>query len=141
MIQDINHIAVVVKSIEEKLPLYTKILGFELKNIEVVAHMFVRVAMLASSDGSTHIELVEPTANDTGVARFLEKKGEAIHHLCFLVEDLQGELDRLKSLGVRLIDETPRKGEGGSLVAFLHPESCHGVLIELKQKVNRNDAE
>jgi methylmalonyl-CoA epimerase len=140
MIQDIDHIAVVVKSIEEKLPLYTKILGFELKNIEVVAHMFVRVAMLASRDGSTHIELVEPTANDTGVARFLEKKGEAIHHLCFLVEDLQGELDRLKSLGVRLIDETPRKGEGGSLVAFLHPESCHGVLIELKQKVNRNDA-
>ena len=141
MIQDIDHIAVVVKSIEEKLPLYTKILGFELKNIEVVAHMFVRIAMLASRDGSTHIELVEPTANDTGVARFLEKKGEAIHHLCFLVEDLQGELDRLKSLGVRLIDETPRKGEGGSLVAFLHPESCHGVLIELKQKVNRNDAE
>ena len=84
MIQDIDHIAVVVKSIEEKLPLYTNILGFELKNIEVVPHMFVRVAMLASRDGSTHIELVEPTSNDTGVARFLEKKGEAIHHGVFI---------------------------------------------------------
>ena len=134
MIRDIDHIALVVKSIEEKLPFYTNILGFELKNIEEVPHMFVRVAILASCDGSTHIELVEPTTKDTGVARFLEKKGEAIHHLCFLVEDLPGELNRLKSLGVKLIDEVARKGEGGSLVAFLHPESCHGVLIELKQK-------
>lgn len=95
--------------------------------------MFVRVAMLESTDGTTHIELVEPTKTDTGVARFLEKKGEAIHHLCFVVADIQGELDRLKASGVRLIDETPRKGEGGSMVAFLHPQSCGGLLIELKQ--------
>jgi len=134
MIEDIDHIAIVVRNIEEKLPLYTSILGFELKNIEVVPHMFVRVAMLGSRDGSTNIELVEPTTEDSGVARFLQKKGEAIHHLCFLVEDLQHELDRLKSLNVRLIDKSPRKGEGGSMVAFLHPEACHGVLIELKQK-------
>jgi methylmalonyl-CoA epimerase len=134
MIYDIDHIAVVVKNIEEKLPLYTGVLGFRVKNIEEVPHMGVRVAMLESETGTTHLELVEPTSAGTGVARFLEKKGELIHHLCFIVENLQQELDRLKGAGVKLIDETPRKGEGGSLVAFLHPESCHGVMIELKQK-------
>ena len=133
MIRDIDHIAVVVKNIEEKLPLYTNVLGFRLKNIETVEHMGVRVAMLESGQGTTHIELVEPIKEGTGVARFLEKKGEAIHHLCFAVENLQAELDRLGSEGVRLIDKTPRAGEGGSLVAFLHPEACHGVLIELKE--------
>jgi len=132
--RDIDHIAIVVKRIEDKLPFYTDVLKFRLKNIEDVPHMFVRVAMLESSEGSTHIELVEPTSSDSGVSRFLEKKGETIHHLCFLVDDLQGELDRLKKQGVRLIDEIPRKGEGGSLVAFLHPQSSGGVLIELKQK-------
>ena len=134
MVDDIDHIAIVVKSIEEKLPLYTDLLGFHLQNIEEVPHMLVRVAMLATKEGTTHVELVEPTTSDSGVARFLQKKGETIHHLCFVVADLQAELDRLKSRGVRLIDETPRSGEGGSMVAFLHPESCHGVLIELKQK-------
>ncbi len=134
MIYDVDHIAIVVRKIEETLPLYTETLGFRVKNIEDVPHMFVRVAMLESSNGTTHVELVEPLGSDTGVARFLDKKGESIHHLCFTVEDLQGELDRLKAQGVRLIDESPRKGEGGSLVAFLHPESCDGLLIELKQK-------
>jgi methylmalonyl-CoA/ethylmalonyl-CoA epimerase len=134
MANDIDHIAVVVRNIEEKLPLYLDVLGFKLKNIEDVAHMGVRVAMLETNSGTTHIELVQPISSDTGVARFLEKKGEIIHHVCLLVEDLQSELNRLKEKGVRLIDETPRKGEGGSLVAFLHPEACHGVLIELKQK-------
>ena len=131
--KDIDHIAIVVKSIEEKLPLYTDTLRFRLKNIEEVPHMFVRVAMLESTNGTTHIELVEPTSSNSGVARFLEKKGETIHHLCFLVPDLTSELNRLKAEGVRLIDETPRKGEGGSLIAFLHPQSCGGLLIELKQ--------
>ena len=134
MIRDIDHIAIVVKSIEEKLPLYTQTLGFRCKNIEAVPHMFVRVAMLESQDGTTHIELVQPMTSDSGVARFLEKKGEGIHHLCYLVQDLQSELDRLKEEGIRLIDESTRGGEGGSLVAFLHPQSCGGILVELKQK-------
>ena len=134
MISDIDHIAIVVKKIEERLPLYTDLLGFRLRNIEEVPHMFVRVAILESENGTTHIELIEPTVPDTGVARFLEKKGESIHHLCFLVESLQAELDRLKAIGVRLIDESPRKGEGNSLVAFVHPQSCNGILVELKQK-------
>jgi len=134
MMRDIDHIAIVVKSIEERLPLYTNILNFRVKNIEDVPHMFVRVAMLETKDGTTHVELVEPTTSDSGVAKFLEKKGETIHHLCFLVDDLQSELDGLKNQGVRLIDEVPRKGEGGSLVAFLHPQATHGVLIELKQR-------
>jgi methylmalonyl-CoA/ethylmalonyl-CoA epimerase len=133
MIRDVDHVAIVVKKIEEKLPLYLDLLGFRLKNIEDVPHMDVRVAMLESQDGTTHIELVEPTSPGTGISRFLEKKGEVIHHLCFLVKDLQDELDRLKSKGVRLIDQSPRKGEGGSLVAFIHPEACHGLLVELKQ--------
>ena len=134
MTHDIDHIAIVVRNIEEKLPLYLDVLGFKLKNIEDVPHMGVRVAMLNSNTGTTHLELVQPVQNDTGVARFLEKKGEIIHHICLLVDDLQSELNRLKDRGVRLIDEAPRKGEGGSLVAFLHPEACHGVLVELKQK-------
>ena len=134
MIQDIHHIAIVVRKIEEKLPFYTGILGFRLTNVEDVPHLFVRVAILESQQGSTRIELVEPLTEHSGVARYLEKKGETIHHLCFLVDDLHAELSRLKEQGVRLIDETPRKGEGGSLVAFVHPEFCHGVLIELKQK-------
>lgn len=133
MIRDVDHIAIVVRNIEMKLPLYTEVLGFRLKNIEDVPHMNVRVAMLETNDGTTHIELVQPTVEGTGVARFLERKGEVIHHLCFLVNDLQEELDRLKSMGTRLIHETPQKGEGGSMVAFLHPESCGGMLIELKQ--------
>lgn len=133
MIRDIDHIAIVVTKIEEKLPLYTGVLGFRLKNIENVEHMGVRVAMLESGAGTTHIELVEPVKDDTGVARFLLKKGEGIHHLCYLVDDLQSELDRLAAQGLRLIDKAPRKGEGGSLVAFLHPEASHGVLVELKQ--------
>jgi methylmalonyl-CoA/ethylmalonyl-CoA epimerase len=131
--KDIDHIAIVVKKIEERLPFYTETLHFRLKNIEEVPHMFVRVAMLESEEGTTHIELVEPTSAETGVARFLHKKGESIHHLCFVVGDLQAELNRLKKEGVRLIDESPRRGEGNSLVAFLHPESCGGMLIELKQ--------
>jgi methylmalonyl-CoA/ethylmalonyl-CoA epimerase len=134
MAHDIDHIAVVVRNIEEKLSLYVDVLGFKLKNIEDVAHMGVRVAMLETNAGTTHMELVQPVTSNSGVARFLEKKGEIIHHVCLLVEDLQSELNRLKEKGVRLIDETPRKGEGGSLVAFLHPEACHGVLIELKQR-------
>ena len=134
MIWNIDHIAIVVKKIEDRLPFYTKVLGFRLKNLEAVPHMFVRVAMLQSQDGTTHLELVEPTTPDSGVARFLEKKGEAIHHLCFVVEDLQAELDRLKSQGVPLIDPSPRTGEGGSMVAFLHPQAGNGILIELKQK-------
>ena len=132
--KDIDHIAIVVKKIEERLPFYTDRLRFRLKNVEDVPHMFVRVAMLESAEGTTHIELVEPTTGDSGVARFLQKKGESIHHLCFLVDDLQAELDRLKKEGVSLIDDWPRKGEGGSLVAFLHPKSCGGMLIELKQR-------
>ena len=131
--KDIDHIAIVVKKIEERLPFYLETLHFRLKNLEEVPHMAVRVAMLESAEGTTHIELVEPTSAETGVARFLDKKGESIHHLCFVVKDLQAELNRLKKEGVRLIDESPRKGEGNSLVAFLHPQSCGGLLIELKQ--------
>jgi len=132
--QDIDHIAIVVKKIEERLPFYTDVMHFRLINVEEVTHMFVRVAMLESAEGTTHIELVEPTTEDSGIARFLQKKGEGIHHLCYLVNDLQSELNRLKKEGVTLIDEAPRKGERGSLVAFLHPKSSGGILVELKQK-------
>jgi len=132
--RDIDHIAIVVKKIEERLPFYRDVLRFRLLNVEDVPHMFVRVAMLESSEGTTHIELVEPTTEDSGVAKFLQKKGEGIHHLCYLVEDLAAELTRLKNEGVILIDDSPRKGERGSLVAFLHPKSCGGILVELKQK-------
>jgi methylmalonyl-CoA epimerase len=133
MPRDIDHIAVVVESIEGSLPLYTQVLGFRVKSTQEVPHMFVRVCMLESEKGGTHVELVQPTSGDSGVAKFLRKKGEGIHHVCLLVDDLSAELQRLQAHGIRLIDREPRRGEGNSLVAFLHPESCHGILIELKQ--------
>ena len=90
--------------------------------------------MLESAEGTTHVELVEPTRDGTGIQRFLQKKGEGFHHLCFLVDDLPKSLAALKSKGVKLIDESPRAGEGGSRVAFLHPEAFNGLLVELKEK-------
>jgi methylmalonyl-CoA/ethylmalonyl-CoA epimerase len=134
LIQDIDHIAIVVKKIEERLGLYTEVLGCKLLKIEEVPHMHVRVAMLESAEGTTQVELVEPTTEGTGIQRFLKKKGEGFHHLCFVVNDLQKTLQTLKSQGIRLIDETPREGKGGSRVAFLHPESFHGLLVELKER-------
>ncbi len=124
----IHHVALIVRSIEEALPLYTDVLGLALESVMDIPTDHVRIAFLGV--GESKVELVEPTDDTTGVARFLASKGEGFHHVCFEVADLAAELTRLGIDGVELIDTSPRRGAEGP-VAFLHPRSCHGVLVEL----------
>jgi methylmalonyl-CoA epimerase len=124
----IHHVAVVVRSLDEALPLYRDLLGLPLAEIVDIESDRVRIAFLGV--GESKVELVEPTDDTTGVARFLAKQGEGFHHVCFEVANLTEELTRLGIDGVELIDSAPRRGAEGP-VAFLHPRSCHGVLVEL----------
>jgi methylmalonyl-CoA epimerase len=124
----IHHVALVVQSVENSLRLYRDILGLPVELITEVPADRVRIAFLTV--GESKVELVEPTDDTTGVARFLASKGEGFHHLCFEVPDLTEELTRLAIDGIELIDSAPRRGAEGP-VAFLHPRSCHGVLVEL----------
>lgn len=124
----IHHVALIVRSLDDALPLYRDLLGMPLETIMDIPSDRVRIAFLGV--GESKIELVEPTEDTTGVARFLEKQGEGFHHVCFEVENLTEELTRLGIDGLELIDSAPRRGAEGP-VAFLHPRSCHGVLVEL----------
>ena len=124
----VHHVAIVVRSIEAALGVYRDLLGLPLETIMDIPQDRVRIAFLGI--GESKIELVEPTDDTTGVARFLASKGEGFHHVCFEVDNLAQELTRLGIDGVELIDSAPRRGAEGP-VAFLHPRSCHGVLVEL----------
>jgi len=124
----VHHVAVVVHDLERSLGFYRDTLGLELEAIQDIASDRVRIAFLPVGD--TKIELVSPTDETTGVARFLASKGEGFHHICFEVPDLAAALTRLGIEGIELIDSAPRRGAEGP-VAFLHPRSCHGVLVEL----------
>jgi methylmalonyl-CoA/ethylmalonyl-CoA epimerase len=124
----IHHVAVVVNSIEASLELYRDFLGLELETVMDVETDKVRIAFLGV--GESKIELVQPTDDSTGVARFLANKGEGFHHVCFEVANLAETLLRLEIEGVELIDTAPRRGAEGP-VAFMHPHSGHGVLVEL----------
>ena len=124
----IHHVAVVVQSLTAALPLYRDLLGLTEETTMDIPSDRVRIAFLRV--GESKVELVEPTDDTTGVARFLANKGEGFHHVCFEVDDLAAELTRLGIDGVELIDSAPRRGAEGP-VAFLHPRSCHGVLVEL----------
>ena len=124
----IHHVALVVASLEDALPLYRDMLGLPLETIMDIETDRVRIAFLGV--GESKVELVQPTDDTTGVARFLANKGEGFHHVCFEVDNLTEALTRLGIDGVELIDTTPRHGAEGP-VAFLHPRSCHGVLVEL----------
>ena len=128
----IQHLGVAVTSIDEAMKFWRDALGLELKEIEVVDDQGVRVAMLPI--GESRIELLEATGAETPVGKFIAKRGAGIHHLCVEVADLAGKLSELKAHGVRLIDEEPRTGAGGALVAFIHPASTGGILIELTQR-------
>jgi len=128
----IQHLGVAVASIDEALAFWRDGLGLELKEIEVVEDQGVRVAMLPI--GESRIELLEATGAETPVGKFIAKRGAGIHHLCVEVDDISARLADLKARGVRLIDEQPRTGAGGALVAFVHPSSTGGVLIELTQR-------
>jgi len=124
----IHHVAVIVETMEPALQFWRDTLGLELDVVEDMAHDRVRIAFLPV--GESKIELVEPTDQTTGVARFLAKNGEGFHHVCFEVDNIVETLMRLEFDGVELIDTAPRKGAEGP-VAFIHPRSCHGVLVEL----------
>ena len=124
----VHHVALIVGSIDTALGFWREMLGLELETIMEIEQDRVRIAFLGV--GESKVELVEPTDDTTGVARFLASKGEGFHHVCFEVANLTEELTRLGIDGVELIDTAPRRGAEGP-VAFLHPRSCHGVLVEL----------
>lgn len=128
----IDHLGIAVHSIEKAMPLYTGMLGLELHEIEEVADQKVRTAVFPV--GESRIELLEPTSPDSPVAKFLEKRGEGIHHVALGVQDLESALARLREEGAQLIDEKPRLGAGGAMIAFVHPKSTGGVLLELCQR-------
>jgi len=128
----IDHIGIAVKSLDGALQFWEKSLGIKSTGVEEVAEQKVKTAFLPVKD--TEVELLEPTADDSPVAKFIEKKGEGIHHLAIRVENLEEALSELKSQGVRLIDEHPRRGAGGAMIAFIHPSATGGVLLELSQR-------
>jgi methylmalonyl-CoA epimerase len=129
--EGLDHIGIAVRSLDEALRPYVEGLDLSVAGTEEVAGERVRVAFLPV--GQTRIELLEPTAEDSPIARFIRRRGEGIHHLCFRVADLEAALERLKRAGVPLVDEAPRAGAGGSRVAFIHPRGTGGVLIELAE--------
>jgi methylmalonyl-CoA/ethylmalonyl-CoA epimerase len=123
---NIDHIGIAVRSIDEAKKFWVDQLGLRIARIEDVPEQNVRVAILENG-----IELLEPTSPDSPVAKFIEKRGEGLHHLTLATGNLADRLKALKAAGVNLIDEKPRVGAGGAAIAFLHPKSAHGVLVEL----------
>lgn len=131
MFERIDHIGIVVNSLDASLQTYCDQLGFRLIERVVIAEQKVEAAFLDAGNGT--VELIAPTDTESGTARFLQNRGEGIHHLCFEVNDIVNALAELKRQGLRLIDESPRQGVHG-LVAFVHPKATHGALIELLQR-------
>ena len=130
----INHLGIATKGIDEALKFWSDALGLENVHTEIVEDQKVKVAMLPI--GESRVELLEPTSPDSPISKFLEKRGGGIHHIAVEVDDIEASLANLKSQGMRLIDETPRIGAEGCLVAFVHPAATGGVLLELVQTPN-----
>jgi len=128
----IDHLGIAVRSIPDSLTFYRDALGFELARTETVEDQGVHVALFPA--GESRIELLEPFSEETPVGRFIARRGEGLHHICYEVDDLASKLDELRSRGLRLLEGYPRLGAEGKLVAFLHPASAHGVLVELVEK-------
>ncbi|MBK9293358.1 MAG: methylmalonyl-CoA epimerase [Oligoflexia bacterium] len=135
---EIDHIGIAVESLDTSYPFW-KAIGFnEDKNPEVVSDQKVKVGMLALANNA-NIELLEATQADSPIAKFISKRGPGIHHICLRVKDIHKILNQLKALGIKLINESPVKGAHNCLVAFIHPSSTGGVLVELSQKQNSKD--
>ncbi|HIZ26376.1 methylmalonyl-CoA epimerase [Barnesiella sp. An55] len=135
-ISHIEHLGIAVKSLDEAIPYYENILGLKCYSIEEVADQKVRTAFFKV--GQTKLELLEPTSEDSTIAKFIEKRGEGIHHLAFAIEDgVANALAEVEAKGVRLIDKAPRKGAEGLNIAFLHPKSTCSVLTELCEDPNK----
>ena len=136
----LDHIGIAVRNLDEALAFYRDALGLEIEPPEEVPSQRVRAHFIPVGESS--LELLEATADDSAIARYVSRRGPGIHHVTLRVDDLQQALERLRQKGVRLIDESPRQGAEGSLVAFVHPSAAHGVLVELKQAraaVSRSD--
>ncbi len=127
----LDHVGIAVRDLREALAFYRDALGLEVEAPEEVPSQRVRAYVVPV--GEAALELLEPTSPDSPIAMYLEKRGPGVHHITLRVDDIREALARLKAAGARLIDEAPREGAGGSLVAFVHPASAHGVLVELKQ--------
>ncbi len=135
-ISHIEHLGIAVKSLEEAIPYYENILGLKCYSIEEVADQKVKTAFFKV--GQTKIELLEPTSEDSTIAKFIEKRGEGIHHMAFAIEDgVANALAEVEAKGGRLIDKAPRKGAEGLNIAFLHPKSTCSVLTELCENPNK----
>ena len=129
----LDHVGIAVGALDAALAFYRDVLGLELDVPEDVPSQRVRAHFIAV--GESTLELLEATTEDSPIAKFVAKRGPGLHHVCLRVDDIKAALAELKARGVRVIDETPRPGAHHSLVAFLHPSSTHGVLVELKQKL------
>jgi len=132
MVEKIDHIGIAVKSIRETSELLSNILGLKVAGEEIVEEQKVKVAFLPLGD--SELELLESTSTEGPITRFIEKKGEGIQHIAFRVNNIEEILEKLKKGGVRLIDEKPRYGAGGAKIAFLHPKSTNGILVELCER-------
>jgi methylmalonyl-CoA/ethylmalonyl-CoA epimerase len=132
VIGKVDHIGIAVSNLDDAIKLYKDVLGLELHGIEEVEEQKVKVAFLPVGD--TEIELLESTSPEGPIARYIEAKGQGIQHIAFQVDNIETALEEMKSKGMRLIDEKPRYGAGGAKIAFLHPKSTNGVLIELCER-------
>jgi len=130
-IERIDHIAIVVESLDAALAVYRDALGMTLSHVETIPEQAVKIGCLPS--GNSEIELLEPITPDSGIGRYLAKRGEGLHHICLEVDDIAATLAELKTRGAQLIDETPKRGAHGK-IAFIHPKGAHGVLIELIER-------
>ncbi|NMB08369.1 MAG: methylmalonyl-CoA epimerase [Tissierellia bacterium] len=132
MVKKVDHIGIAVKNLEEALEFYENTLGMKCVETEIVEEQKVKVAFLPIGD--TEVELLESTEEDGPIAKFIEKRGEGIQHIAYRVDNIEEAIEELKSKGIRMIDEKPRYGAGGAKIAFLHPKSTFGVLIELCER-------
>ncbi len=132
VVKGLHHVAIAVKSLADARPVYEQALGLAGTTIELVPDQRVNVLVLFA--GTQRIELVEPASAESPIAKFLEKTGGGIHHLAWLVDDVAASIAHLKARGVRMIDEVPRRGAHGTTIAFVHPKSTGGVLMELVQE-------
>lgn len=132
LVKKIDHIGIAVRSIEEALPFYTEVLQLPLLGMEEVESEKVRVAFLKL--GESKLELLEPLSSESAIATFLEKRGEGLHHVALAVDSIQERINEIKAKGIRMINDTPKSGAGGAMVAFMHPKSTGGVLYEYCEK-------
>jgi len=125
----LDHVGIAVRDLDAAVKLFTEIIGLKLEGYETVKEQGVKIAFLSAKN--IEVELITPLSDESSLAKFLEKRGEGLHHIAFRVKGLSDALRRLKSEGLKLIDEEPRKGAKGRNIAFIHPKSTHGVLLEL----------